>query len=294
MDEKHVGLLGATSLVGQCLLRLLGTDGWRVTAFSRRHIISDDTGVRWLQLESPDKAFVDTAKPHENIFFWICVAPLWVLPDYFPMLEKYGARRVIAVSSTSRFTKGNSSSEEEKRTASRLTEAETRLAQWTKGKDMTWLVLRPTLIYGLGLDKNISEISRLVCRFGFFPLLGRAKGLRQPVHAEDVATVCLSALKKADVANRSYNLSGGETLTYREMVIRIFTALGRRPKLVEVPLWLFKLTTVLLRCFPRYRHWTVQMAERMDTDLVFDHADAVRDLNYSPGKFQLDSKDLPH
>jgi hypothetical protein len=34
------------------------------------------------------------------------------------------------------------------------------------------------------------------------------------------------------------------------------------------------------------------MAERMNQDMVFDNADAVRDLGFSPQAFQLDAADL--
>jgi nucleoside-diphosphate-sugar epimerase len=123
--------------------------------------------------------------------------------------------------------------------------------------------------------------------------LGQAKGLRQPVHAGDVVTACISALEKPGVVNRAYNLSGGETLAYREMINRLFAALGRCSRLIPVPLWLFRLVAPLIRFFPRYRHWNVQMAERMNSDLVFDHAEAVRDLNFFPRPFKITSKDLP-
>jgi nucleoside-diphosphate-sugar epimerase len=293
MNEKRVGVIGATSLVGQCLLPLLRQNEWRIRAFSRHQINSCDQDVQWIQLQKPvdnNSAFVGGI---ERIDFWICVAPLWVLPDYFPLLEKHCARRVIALSSTSRFTKNDSSESDEKVTARRLSESEDRLQAWAKIKGVDWVILRPTLIYGLGQDKNISEIVRLIRCLGFFPLLGQAKGLRQPVHAEDVATVCISALEKPDVVNRAYNLSGGETLAYREMINRLFAALGRCPRLIPVPFWFFRLVAPLIRFFPRYRHWTVQMAERMNSDLVFDHAEAVQDLNFSPRQFQLTSKDLP-
>jgi nucleoside-diphosphate-sugar epimerase len=293
MNEKNVGVIGATSLVGQCLLLLLRQDGWQVKAFSRRQIESCDQNVQWLQFQSSVANNNDAISDSEKIDCWICVAAIWVLPDYFPMLEKYGARRVIAISSTSRFTKSDSTDSEEKITALKLTDAENRLQVWAKDAEVDWVILRPTLIYGLGQDKNISQIARLIRRFGFFPLLGQAGGLRQPVHAEDVAAACLSALEKTDIVNRDYNLSGGETIAYREMINRVFTALGRRPRLIHVPLWFFRLAAALLRLFPRYRHWTMQMAERMNADLVFDHTDAARDLNYAPRKFQLDSKDLP-
>jgi len=155
------------------------------------------------------------------------------------------------------------------------------------------VILRPTLTYGLGQDKNISEIIRLIRRLGFFPLLGQAKGLRQPVHAEDVAAACLLALERNSIINHAYNLSGGEILTYREMVKRIFIALGRHPGLISIPSGLFRPASTLVRLFPRYRHWNIAMAERMNTDLVFDHSEAARDLSFKPRNFHLTSRDLP-
>jgi len=293
MSKKKVGVLGATSLVGRCLLPLLKKNGWSVRAYSRRKVTSADPDIKWIQIPLSPEELHDPAGESDTIGFWICVASIWVLPDYFSMLEKHGARRIVAVSSTSIFTKSRSGSAEEKSTALKLSSAETRLEQWSADMGVEWIVLRPTLIYGWGMDKNISEIVRLIRRLGFFPLLGRGDGLRQPVHAEDVATACLSALEKTDVANRAYNLSGGETLSYREMINCLFTALGRRPRLIHVPLGFFRLAAAMLRLFPRYHHLTSQMAERMNTDLVFDHADAGRDLNFQPRPFQPGSEDLP-
>lgn len=293
MDEKRVVIFGATSLVGKCLLMLLKQNGWKVKAYSRREVNSTDPGIQWVQIpKSPDDLH-GPACESDQISFWISLAPIWILPDYFPMLVKYGARRIVVVSSTSIFTKSHSGSAEEKSTALKLSTAETRLEQWSAETGIEWIVLRPTLIYGRGMDKNITEIVQMIRRLGFFPLLGKGSGLRQPVHAEDVALACLSALEKTDVANRAYNLSGGETLSYREMINCLFTALGRRPRLLHVPLGFFRLAAVMLRLFPRYRHLTSQMAERMNTDLVFDHDDAGRDLNFQPRPFQPGPEDLP-
>ena len=293
MSKKQVGVLGATSLVGRCLLPLLKKNGWSVRAYSRHKVNSTDPDIRWVQIpESPDDLH-DPAGESDQIGFWICVAAICVLPDYFPMLEKHGARRIVALSSTGIFIKIHSASAEERSTALKLSGAETRLEQWSADAGVEWVILRPTLIYGRGMDKNISEIVRVIRRLGFFPLLGKGDGRRQPVHAEDVAMACLSALEKKDIVNRAYNLSGGETLRYREMINRLFTALGCRPMLMHVPLWFFRLAAAVLRLFPRYRHLTSHMAERMNTDLVFDHADAGRDLNFQPRLFQPGSEDLP-
>jgi nucleoside-diphosphate-sugar epimerase len=158
-----------------------------------------------------------------------------------------------------------------------------------------WVILRPTLIYGRGRDKNVCEIARFIRRFGFFPLFGPAQGLRQPVHAEDLAAACLAAADAPAAANRAYNLSGGETLRYRDMVGRIFVALNRRPRLLPVPLGAFRTMLAAMRLLPRYRHWSAAMAERMNRDLVFDHAEAVRDLRFAPRPFHPSAADIdPH
>ena len=291
MDEgSATGLLGATSLVGECAIPLLISGGRQVFAFSRRASeYTTETGLTWLQLGAPSPPHPGTTPIQD----WLCLLPIWLLPQYFSMLEHYGARRIVALSSTSRFTKMDSSDAVENATASRLAESEEHLQEWAESRGIAWTILRPTLIYGRGRDKNIREIARLVNRFGFFPLLGKAGGLRQPIHAEDVAAACLEALRVDVSANRAYNISGGETLSYREMVSRVFSALGRRPRFVAIPLVIFRMAVACLRFFPQYRHWSASMAERMNRDLVFDHSDAIRDLGFSPRPFRLVPGDLP-
>jgi nucleoside-diphosphate-sugar epimerase len=221
------------------------------------------------------------------------MAPIWAIQQHFQLLEAYGARRVVALSSTSTLTKSASSDPEEQAVAQRLVNAEAAFQSWAQSRNVDWVILRPTLIYGLGRDKNISEIARIIRRFGFFPFFGKANGQRQPIHAADVAGACLGALLTPGAANRAYNISGGETLSYREMVVRVFAALGRRPRLLTVPLWAFRLAVTMLRCLPRYQQWSAAMAERMNQDLVFDHTEAARDFGFKPMGYALTADDLP-
>ncbi len=289
-QQEALGVIGASSLVGTCLLPLLTRAGRETFAYSRSRDESATDGVKWLKL--PVAGGHARLAP-SRIEHWICVAPIWVLPEHFDLLEAHGARRIVALSSSSRFTKQDSSVADEQALARRLTEAEEELQTWAARRNMESVILRPTLIYGRGQDKNISEMARFIQRFGFFPLLGKAMGARQPVHAEDVAMACLAALNCSVAANRAYNISGGETLPYREMVGRVFAALRRRPRLLTIPLAAFTSALALLRCLPRYRHWSAGMAERMNRDLVFDHSDATRDLGFMPRPFHLTPIDLP-
>ena len=327
----RVGVLGATSLVGSALLPLLCTLGAQITAFSRRagsvRIASNPAHVAviWRQLavdgcaetvaeigtesgtetgiqggiQSDVQSGTDGPGPLQTglapaaIENWVCLAPIWVLPDCFDLLRAHGALRVVVLSSTSVFAKRDSTDPQEQATAERLAQAEQRVRDWARACSVHWVILRPTLIYGGGQDKNISEIARFIRRFGFFPVFGSARGQRQPIHAADVAATCVAALQRREAANRAYNISGGETLVYTAMVTRVFDALARRPRLLRVPLWSFRLAVAVLRRLPRYRLWSAAMAERMGRDLVFDHTEAARDLGFKPQRFILAADDLP-
>ena len=288
LKQDHLGVLGATSLAGQCLLQQLSMPPYTVHAFSRDpHDQVPQSAVEWMRLGSG----VDSIE--SVIPAWICLAPIWVLPDYFSMLQKYGAKRVVVVSSTSRFTKDDSSDPEEQAVALRLAEAEDKLQAWASTHQVEWIILRPTLIYGLGQDKNISEIARFIQRFGFFPLFGAAQGKRQPIHVEDVTAACIAAMHAPAALNCAYNISGAETLAYRDMVAYLFVALNRTKRIATVPLWMFSAAVAVLRRIPRYRKWTTAMAQRMNRDMVFDHSAAIRDFGFNPRKFVLYPKDIP-
>ncbi len=294
VQPNDVGVIGASSFVGTCLLPLLINEGWQVKAFSRCAVESCGDGVLWRRLPMAESPSIQPSRQSSeaDIPHWICLAPLWVLPEYFTLLEAYGVRRIVVLSSTSRFTKEESSDQEEQILAQRLAKAEALVTEWAENRGIDWVILRPTLIYGLGQDKNIAEIARIIHRFGFFPLFGSARGLRQPIHVQDVANACLEALQMPASVNKAYNISGAETLSYRDMIVRIFVAMGRNPLLVSVPLFIFRIAVSLLRYLPRYRHWSVAMAERMNSDLVFEHSDAERDLAFNPRTFVLSEQDV--
>ncbi|MCY1250545.1 hypothetical protein D9M72_641940 [compost metagenome] len=109
---------------------------------------------------------------------------------------------------------------------------------------------------------------------------------------DDVAKAAVLAVFSANTGGNSYNISGAEVLSYREMVARIFKAMGRKPKFLGVPIWFFNLALFFLRLVPRYRKWNADMVQRMNRDMVFDHDAARRDFGYDPQRFILRDVDV--
>lgn len=287
LKYQPVVVFGASSLVGAHLLPQLVEGGYQVYAVSRLPRQTDKAGVTW-HTNIEDSS---TDAPHLSLC--ICLAPIWVLPNFFHQLMGAGVRRVVALSSTSVFTKVHSSDAKEQRLSQKITRAENDFKRWAQANGVEWVILRPTLVYGSGADKNVAVVVRFIKRFGFFPIYGAADGLRQPVHASDVARACACALYVPSAAGQEFNLSGAECLTYRDMVVRVFNALGVGARLIQLPGFLFSVGFFLLGLLPRYRHWSLGMALRMNQDQVCDHSKAASILEFTPSRFILGIEDLP-
>jgi nucleoside-diphosphate-sugar epimerase len=213
----------------------------------------------------------------------IHLAPLPLLTRVLPGLPA-GVTRIVAVGTTSVFTKAQARSIGDRRLVEEQQQAERALASYCTERGIQWVLLRPTLVYDGRRDRNVTRIARFIRHTGFFAVAAPGTGLRQPLHAADLAAACRAALE-TNGASRDYNLGGGETLSYRAMLERIFQALGRRPRILPVPLALYRGALAAARLHPRLRGLSLDVADRMNQDLVFDYADAVRDLGYRPRGF---------
>ena len=283
--DATVFLTGRTSAVGSRVINLLLAQGLLIHSLGRKPLVEVDQQPN-LQWSPFDMADAEQSLPDITANTLIHTASLWLLPSWLENFHARGVRRVVAFSSTSRFTKLSSASGYELEVVTKLVAAEEQVISQCERLGMAWTIFRPTLIYGGSSgDRNVADIARLIRKLGFFPVFGVGTGRRQPVNAADLAKACLQSLAASASYNKAYNLSGGETLTYREMVRRIFETLGRQPRFIRIPLTAFRLAVILARLHPSFAHLTADMAIRMQADLVFDHSEATRDFGYSPGVF---------
>lgn len=271
-------VLGATSLIGAFLLARLKAAGIEPISLSRRPPTDD---VCWVDADLADPNLADQLPAIATVF---SLSPIWLLPQALPALKARGMVRLVAFSSTSRFTKRDSPNAAERAVAQSLADAETQVEAFCAAHGVAWTLLRPTLIYVEGRDGNVTRLASLIRRFKVLPLSGRGEGLRQPVHAADLAEGAIAAATAAAAHNRAYDLVGGETLTYRVMAERIYAGLGRRPAIVSLPTWLFRGLLTLAK--PFYPGATATMGDRMAQDLTFDDTDARRDFGWKPRDFR--------
>ena len=278
-QQSSAVVLGATSLVGRFLVDRLVTAGIHPIAVSRNSQ-APRAGVRWVAADLMDLRL----PPDEVPRVAFSAGPIWLLPAALPVLHQAGVSRLVAFSSTSRFTKETSPISAEREVARRLIDGEAATQSYCDDHGIAWTILRPTVIYAEGQDRSITRLANLIRKLRVLPLAGDGLGKRQPVHADDLAAGALAAALSAAGENRAYDLPGGETLTYRAMCERIFEALGYRPRIVSVPptVWRMGLSIAAL-AMPGI---TTAMGSRMADDLTFDPTQAERDFRWRPRGFR--------
>ncbi len=270
-----IGVLGASSPLVPYLLPMLDAHA-DVVRFSRSAAGADDLGKRLTYSACPESLEVRSA---------VSLMPIWELAPYLDWLADRACRRLVVLSSTSRFTKTGSGRAHDRELARRLTEGEDAVIAWALDAEVALTILRPTMVYGGPADGNVSELVRLLRRFRAAPIVGSGAGLRQPVHMADVAAATASALRLESTPQAAYNISGAEVLTYRQLVHRVRGTVPGPTMVVRVPGLPFRL---LEQAFPRSRRLGLAagMVDRMGTDMVFDHASARADLDHRPRVFE--------
>lgn len=147
-------------------------------------------------------------------------------------------------------------------------------------------ILHPTLIYGCGLDQNLSRVYRWSGRLGLVPIATRANGLRQPLHVGDLAATLVRAVSIDPPVPLDSPVCGGSTLAYREMIGLVQAAAGRRRWLVPVPSPVFGIVTGVGKALPGGGGINAEMFRRQDIDQVFDDGPVRQWLGHSPRPFQ--------
>ena len=271
-------VFGASGAVGRFLVPRLRRAGHVVIAISRTARTSADPQVRWVvgDLHGP----MPELPPLDALF---SLGPLDAFARWYAQ-ARGTPPRVIAFSSMSVETKSASVDAAERALAQRLSQAERDLSDAAGRRGAALTLFRPTLIYGAGVDRSLTPIAQFAHRWRMFPRIVGAHGLRQPVHADDLAAACLAALEHPCTAARTYALGGGERLSFEAMLERVRAAMPVRTLTLPIPLAAARPLSDLAQKFGLPAAGSAALA-RLTRNLVADDAEAIADFAWTPRRF---------
>ena len=279
------------------LIKLFGASTPSGAAFLEAAIDRDVTVVGrqcprgWPQEKFLPLDLTDTAAPLPTLDgVLVSFAPLWHLAPFVADLvrqqqvggpqERQGQKRhgltgVVACSSSSVVTKRFAANNFDRALVRRLEQAEDALEQACQNAAIPCRILRPTLIYGQAGgygDRNLSVLIKAMGRLPLLPIPTHT-GLRQPIHAKQLAGVALLLADHPEAAPSRLNLGGDESLSYGTMLRRLQGAAqalnpgdpAGRCQLLPLPMRLFHLLAApLLPLAPKH----FEAVLRIEADLA--------------------------
>lgn len=231
-------VFGLSGQVGDALRARLSGSSPTVLAVSRQARVPE-RGIEWITGSLEAMPVLP-----EGLDVVVSLGPIDAFADWFAAAAPAGLR-VVALGSTGRVDKRESSDPAERALAERLQVAETTLFEAARLRDAAVTVLRPTLLYGNGRDRSLSPLIALARRWRVVPLPWSAQGRRQPVHVDDVAGAVLACMHKPATAGKAYDLPGGETLPFDAMLGRALAAHAPGARVLRLPGPLFALVRSL-------------------------------------------------
>lgn len=156
-----------------------------------------------------------------------------------------------------------------------------------KESNIKYIFIRPTMIFGLPTDRNISIFSRWINKYRFFPVVKKGQATIQPVHRDDLGQaywLILSNFEK--LKSDEYIVSGEKEMTLMEMFYTISHVLKTKTTFLNIPfpLALFAVNLIYVISFKRidYR----ERLDRLTENRAYSHDIISEELGYKPRSFK--------
>ena len=270
-------LTGATGLLGGALLDLLLANGHEVRCLVRedspRAQLLDARHAEVVRGDAGDAGALARALPGADAL--VHVAGIAYSPAVLEAARGRGDLRLVVVGSTS------AHSAYPFRAALKL-----RMEELVRASGLAYTIARPSMIYGSELDKNVHRLLRFLDRSPVFPMFGSGENLWQPVYYKDCARGVYEALVRPAAVGQSYDLPGAEPLTYLEMVRTAAGTLGRKPRIVRVPLEPARRVLAAAEALRLPLPVRSEQVLRLREDKAYPYDKAKRELGYAPRTFE--------
>ena len=244
----RVTVFGGTGVVGRALLPLLA-DEHDVVAVSRGRRDAGE-GVRWVVADVASGAGVADALEGADVVYYL-VHSLGARD--FERQDREAARNVSREAARAGAVQivylGGLGGEEHDASAHLRSRRETGQRLASDGVPVT--TLRAAMVIGKG-SAAFETILGLVKRLPVMITPSWVSTPTQPIALDDIARYLAGVAANDAASGETFDAGGPEVMTYRQMIERIAALLGRRPRIIEVPvltpalsaLWLELVTPV--------------------------------------------------
>jgi len=263
---KNILVTGATGFIGSYLLQILSQHKFQITAAVRKNLShSLSTPIRIVKVGNIDEK-TDWQEALQGIDIVIHLAArAHIINETIPNPEaefikvntqgtanlvqqsiQAGVKHFIFISSigamttqSDRILTENSPCHPDSPYGRSKLQAEQALINLTKDSNMTWIILRPTLVYGPGNPGNMERLMKLIKRGLPLPF-GAIKNRRSFVFVGNLVAAIITCLDHPNAANKIFLISDNQAVSTPQLIRLIAQQIQQPCRLLPVPTTLLR------------------------------------------------------
>jgi NADH dehydrogenase len=147
---------------------------------------------------------------------------------------------------------------------------------------LAYTIVRPTLVYEPGGGQELMMFLDYLRRFPVVPFIGAGGAIKRPVWSEDVVDGLVRLAGHRGAWGKTYNFSGAEPISMRELAKLLLLHLDRPRPLLPVPVAFCRAIAAALKLVQARPALTSSAIAGIINDADLDPSDAMRDLGYRP------------
>jgi NADH dehydrogenase len=149
---------------------------------------------------------------------------------------------------------------------------------------LDWTIFRPSLIFGQG-SEFVNILAALIRKLPVVPVIGNGKYRMQPVAVDQVAASFVKALGMSETIGKAYQLGGGASYSYDEILDLTARALGKEKVCkIHQPLFMIKPMIRMMQGFDQFPITEDQLKMLVEGN-VCDPQEWVQTFNLKPLSF---------
>ncbi len=258
MKPKEILVFGASGQIGRHLIRKLTKNNYKVVAVTRNihqkgYILKTQANPGYLDIVELN--YFNIAKIESLLERCsVCINLIGILfekkknsfkkihTDFPDLLSKLAAKKniekLIHLSSL-----GIEKSKDSKYAISKL-EGENKI----KSNFEKYIILKPSIVYSVD-DNFTTSFMTLLSRLPIMPIYYEGKTKFAPIHVSDLVEIISEAVQ-GKLDEKIIECIGPEVLSFKEIILKLLRAIGKKRLLIPLPLTIAKITAKFFEIMP--------------------------------------------
>jgi len=157
--------------------------------------------------------------------------------------------------------------------------------EYVRSSNLSWTIFRPSIIFGQK-DEFLNMLIQMVKLSPVIPIIGRGKGMLQPIWVEDVAECFIRALDKESTIGKVFELGGPDKFNIENLIDLILKIKKKNRCKIHLPISFMKLNAAIMETVLAKPPLTTDQLTMLEEDNTCDIETMEKEFGIEPKRVE--------